>query len=301
MSYRPIHRATRHRAQVRDHRMQWLSWGTPSVRAPPLVLLHGWMDVGASFQFVVDALPQPRWVLAPDLRGFGGSMGVRQDHFFFPDYLADLDAWLETVGATQPVDLLGHSMGGHVAMLYAGVRPERVRRLINVEGYGMAATQPSQAPARFARWLDELQALRRGKKNLRPYSSVQAVAARLQQTNPRLPADKAAWLARHWAKKGADGLWRIAGSAAHKVSSAQLFRVDEVLAVYAAIEAPTLLLEAAHDSLPAWWQGRYTRKEFYQRLTAVKQLTHHFIDNAGHMVHHDQPAAVAQHVAAHTA
>ncbi len=296
-----MQRATRHRAQVRGHLMQWLSWGTPSPNQPPLVLLHGWMDVGASFQFVVDALPQPRWVLAPDLRGFGGSMGTRQDHFFFPDYLADLDAWLDITCAEHAIDLLGHSMGGHVAMLYAGVRPARVRRLINVEGYGMAATQASDAPARYARWLDDLQALRRGDKNLRPYPNLQAVATRLQQTNPRLPADKASWLARHWAKRDAHGQWHIAGSAAHKVSSAQLFRVDEVLAVYAAIKAPTLLLEAAHDSLPAWWRGRYTRDEFYQRLGAVRQLSRHLITGAGHMVHHDQPAAVAGHVAAHTA
>ena len=81
---------------------------------------------------------------------------------------------IDTLSPTQPVDLLGHSMGGNVAMIYAGVRPQRVRRLVNLEGFGLPETDPRQAPARYAAWLDELKTAPR----LHPYTSLEKVAAR---------------------------------------------------------------------------------------------------------------------------
>ena len=139
------------------------TWGQPETATPErplLVLLHGWMDVGASFQFLVDALQAagdgPRAIVAPDWRGFGCTRTTATDAYWFPDYLGDLDALLDRLSPEAPVDLLGHSMGGNVAMSYAGVRPTRVRRLVNVEGFGLPATPPEQAPTRLAQWLDQL-------------------------------------------------------------------------------------------------------------------------------------------------
>jgi pimeloyl-ACP methyl ester carboxylesterase len=100
-------------------------------------MVHGWMDVGASYQFVVDALTTDRWVVAPDWRGFGLTPSGGADSFWFPDYLADLDALLDLLSPDAPVDLVGHSMGGNVAMMYAGIRPERIRTLVNLEGFGL--------------------------------------------------------------------------------------------------------------------------------------------------------------------
>ncbi|MBP6159846.1 MAG: alpha/beta hydrolase, partial [Giesbergeria sp.] len=119
-------------------------WGAPEADAPPLVLVHGWMDVGASYQFMVDALSeafvQGRTILAPDWRGFGLTKPpAPTDHYAFADYLADLDQLLDHCAGDRPVDLVGHSMGGNIAMMYAGVRPARVRRLVNLEGFGMPA------------------------------------------------------------------------------------------------------------------------------------------------------------------
>jgi len=197
-----------------------LHWGQTSGSLPPLVLVHGWMDVAASYQFVV--------------------------------------------------------------------------KLINLEGFGMPATRPSQAPERFAKWMDELKSLHKGELALKPYNDVDGVARRLMRTNPRLPADKADWLARHWASPDAGGQWKILGDAAHKIVNAQLYRVDEVLEIYQRISAPMLAIEASDDSLGKWWQGKYSLAEYHERLKSVPQVTTAVIQDAGHMLHHDQPEQLAR-------
>ena len=280
---------------LRDWRYHLREWGQPVAGQAPLVLVHGWMDVGASWQFMVDAMARDRWIVAPDWRGYGQTTtpGPRPDAYWFPDYLADLDALLDQLSPTVPVDLVGHSMGGNVAMMYAGVRPERIRRLVNLEGFGLPATRPAQAPTRLAQWLDEIRALRRGEMDLKTYDSAEGVAGRLMKTNPRLGADKAAWLAQHWAAPDAQGRWAVLGDAAHKVVNPQLFRVDEALAIYARIAAPVLSVVASDDSLGQWWKGKFTLDEYRERLRHVPQLTEAHIDDAGHMLHHDQPERLA--------
>ena len=282
---------------IRTIRYHVRQWGQPRPGQPPLVLLHGWMDVAASYQFMVDAFAEDRHILAPDWRGFGQTGSGEADSFWFPDYLADLDFLLNHYAPGQAVDLVGHSMGGHVAMLYAGVRPERIRRLVNLEGFGMPATKPSQAPGRFAQWMDGLHSLHQSEMRLKTYPDLRGVASRLMKTNPRLPQDKADWLAQHWSAPTIqnDGTrpWQILGDPAHKLRNPQLFRVDEAVAVYQRITAPTLSVEASDDSLARWGLG-YTLAEYHERLQSVPNATVAVIQDAGHMLHHDQPHALAR-------
>lgn len=288
---------------IRNLRYHVLVWNEApsSEAAPPLVLLHGWMDVAASYQFMVDALSdafmQGRRIIAPDWRGFGQTPSGGADHYWFPDYLADLDFLLDHFVGGQPVDLVGHSMGGNVAMLYAGVRPERIRHLVNLEGFGMPASEPEQAPRRYAKWMDELKALHRGELALKPYDSLAGVARRLMRTNPRLSSEKAHWLAQHWSRPTVqpDGStqWQILGDAAHKIVNAQLYRVQEVQAAWQRITAPVLAVEASSDSMNQWYQGKYTLAQYHERLKAVAQCQVAVIEDAGHMLHHDQPQQLA--------
>ncbi|MBT9527398.1 MAG: alpha/beta hydrolase [Rhizobacter sp.] len=276
-------------------------WGDASLvtpERPPLVMMHGWMDVGASFQFVVDALADDRYVVAPDWRGFGLTDTPQEDSYWFADYLGDLDAIVDAVlkpfaGVTQ-IDLVGHSMGGNVVMLYGGVRPALIRRLVNLEGFGMPATIPTLAPKRYVAWLDEL----KQPVEIRPYQSVDAVAARLRKTNPLLPADRAAWLANHWAKQDENGLWQILGDPAHKRSSPLLYQVGEVLACWKQITAPVLWIEGDQSDPEKWWAGRYSKAEFHERLKQVARHETHMLSPAGHMLHHDQPEALARRLEA---
>ncbi|MEY4284281.1 MAG: hypothetical protein RL111_956 [Pseudomonadota bacterium] len=269
-------------------------WGQPQAGQPTLWLLHGWMDVGASFQFMVDHLSQTHHLIAPDLRGFGLSQAQGVDHFVFPDYMADLDALLRHYQPEGQIDLLGHSMGGNVVMMFAGARPERVHRLINLEGFGMPRTTPSMAPGRYRQWLNELQAMDAGDMNFKTYPSLDAVAQRLQKTNPRLRLDHAQFLASHWAQPTADGQWALLGHPAHKVVNPSLYQVDEMISLYKAITAPTLCVLAQDNEMASWWKGRYDLAEFRERIGHVPQLQLMELPECGHMMHHDQPQALAE-------
>ena len=275
---------------LRCHVNLWGDAALVSPARPALVMLHGWMDVGASFQFVVDALQDERFVIAPDWRGFGRSDNGGSDCYWFPDYLGDLDVLLDALLPDQPVDLLGHSMGGNVAMIYAGVRPARVRRLVNLEGFGMPETRPHQAPRRYAHWLDELKQA----QTLRRYDSLDAVAERLRKTNPLLRPELAAWLAQHWSQRDEDGLWSVLGDPAHRVANPVLYQKDEVMACWQLIAAPLLWIEGDRTDTSRWWGTRYSKEEFHLRLAVVPRVEKHVLSPAGHMVHHDQPQALAR-------
>ena len=270
-------------------------WGDASLvtpERPPLVMVHGWMDVGASFQFVVDALADDRFVIALDWRGFGLTDTPAADCYWFPDYLGDLDALLDALLPEQRIDLVGHSMGGNVAMIYSGVRPARIRRLVNLEGFGLPASKPEHAPRRYAQWLDEL----KEPASLRSYASLDAVAERLVKNNPRLSADKAAWLAGHWSQQRADGQWHILGDPAHKHTNPVLYRKEEVLECWRLVEAPVLWVEGDETDMRKWWGNRYPREDFEERLGVVPQVQRVLLTQCGHMLHHDQPEALARHM-----
>ena len=267
-------------------------WGTPG--APKLFMLHGWMDVAASFQFRVDALERDWHVIAMDWRGFGETdLPTRYPgttSYWFPDYVADLEALLDHYQPEGQVDLVGHSMGANVVCIYAGVRPQRVRRVVDLEGFGLTRTRPDQAPGRLARWQDEL----RAQPELRTYESEAAVAARLQKTNPRLPDDRAAFLAAHWSRRNAEGRWEILGDAAHKMTNPMLYRIDEIMAIWAKVEAPVLHVEARDSATLQHIAHKQPLDEFRERFRAFPDFREVTVDDAGHMLHHDQPQVVAQ-------
>ena len=300
-----------HFISVRGLRCHVLEWGDASMATPDrptLVMQHGWMDVAASFQFVVDALPTDRHVIAFDWRGFGLTAAPGTDTYWFADYLGDLDAVLDQLcferpGALPMIDLLGHSMGGNVVMLYAGVRPQRIRRLINLEGFGMPASRPAQSPRNLLHWLDEL----KQPAELRDYDDLSGVAKRLRKTNPLLSAARADWLAQHWSRQrvnvegsadGSAGRFEILGDAAHKRRGPLLYQVEEVLACWKLITAPLLWVEGDQSDPSIWWGTRYSKAEFHERLSVVSNVQKQLLAPAGHMLHHDQPEALALHIEA---
>jgi pimeloyl-ACP methyl ester carboxylesterase len=282
------------RVDVRGLALNVVQWGAPD--APKLVLLHGWMDVGASFQFLVDALEHEWHVIAPDLRGFGRSAWDPQG-YCFADYVADLDALLARFSPDRPATIVGHSLGANVAMHYAGVRPRRVDALVALDGFGIPAEPADAAPRKFAAWLDALAQ----PPSFAPYASFDAVAARLHRNDPRLAPDKAAWLARHWAAQSPDGKVRLTSDPRHKLPFPTVYRVEEVFAVWRAIRARTLWVAAEDSHIPRWLDAHPEGEGATDSLAGVRRRMAHVpgatlvtIPDAGHMVHHDQPQAVAR-------
>ncbi len=252
------------------------------------MLLHGWMDVSASFQFLVDALA-PDWdVHAPDWRGYGLTAWSGSDNYWFPDYIGDLDALLERIQPQAPVNLIGHSLGGNVGGLYAGIRPARIARFVNLEGFGMPETRAEQAPKRYARWMDEMKAA----PGWRPYASYAELADRLQKNNPRLKRERAEFLARHWGRDAEGGGVVLRSDPAHKLINATLYRLDEARACWERVTAPVLWVDAAESETMK--RMRLTPEQLAERRAAFKDLKHHTLPDAGHMLHHDQPEALAR-------
>jgi pimeloyl-ACP methyl ester carboxylesterase len=249
-------------------------------------MLHGWMDVGASFQFLVDALARDWCVLAPDWRGFGQSAWC-EDGYWFADYLADLDALLEHFTPDAPARVVGHSLGGNVACVYGGVRPQRVARLVSLEGFGIPAEKPEVAPDKLLKWLDAL----RDPPSFAPYANLAAVADRLQKNNPRMARDHAEFLAAHWAEALPDGSARLRSDPRHKLPFPTVYRTEEVRAAWQRVTAPVLWV-AASDSFVSRWLGEDSAG-LERRVESFRNGRMTTIADAGHMLHHDQPASVA--------
>lgn len=297
---------TVHTLTLRDHRVQCRTWGDPA--APPVLMLHGWMDVAASFQFLVDAMRSDRYVIAPDQRGYGGTEWTRETAggYWFAEYVADLEAVIDHFSPTAPIDLVGHSLGGNVCSIYAGIRPDRVRRLVSLDGFGIPASSASKAPAQYRKWLDAIKV----PSTLSTYETLAKVADRLQKNNARLRRDRAEWLAAHWAALHADGRWHLQADPAHKLPFPTTYRLDEVIAIWSEVTAPTLWIGASESEAKQW--NGYTDDTvvpasreghavgtFASRLAAFKDIQFTVVQGAGHMLHHDEPEAVAALVEAH--
>lgn len=268
---------------LRYHVRHWK--GDPARR---MFLLHGWMDVSASFQFLVDALRADWDVYAPDWRGYGLTQWSGSDSYWFPDYIGDLDALLDRIQPGRPVNLVGHSLGGNVGGLYCGIRPARIARFVNLEGFGMPATKPEQAPRRYERWLEELKVA----PGWRPYAGYGELADRLQANNRRLTRERAEFLAQHWGREAEGGGVVLRSDPAHKLVNATLYRLDEAQACWSRATAPVLWVEAAESETRT--RMKLSDAELAARRAAFAALTFHTVADAGHMLHHDQPEQVAR-------
>ena len=263
------------------------TWGREG--APKLFMLHGSQDASASWQFTVDALTNEWHVIAPDWRGYGLTDWGGQDTYWFPDFLADLDALLDHFEPELPAALVAHSMGASVAGLYAGAVPKRIRKFVSVEGFGGPPPNAEDAPRRYSKWLRQIVS---GEQQ-RPYADFADFAERMMAENPHLTPERAAFIVQHWGKEEPDGTVVRRADPAHKVVRPMPSRLDESLACWRQISAPVLLVEGANSRAVA--AQRSQPEEYQERLAAFQTLTDvERIVDAGHNIHHDQPEALAK-------
>lgn len=282
--YQPVVEPASAWHDIRSIRYHVYEWGSPG--CPLLVLLHGWGDCGASFQFLVDELAGDWFVIAPDWRGFGETR-LRSQAYWFPDYVADLDALLRIYQPDEPVNLLGHSMGANAAGLYAGIFPERVRRFVNVEGFGLADSEPGNAPDNYRRWIEAA----RDMPAYRSYPVPEDLAERIRRRSPSMSRAQARFVAEHWSELDESGAVALRADPAHKLPNAVQYRRAEAEACWDRVTAPVLLVVGENTDFKAamkdWIDPDESRHPFHGAPTAV-------VPGAGHMVHFERPDELAK-------
>jgi pimeloyl-ACP methyl ester carboxylesterase len=307
--YTPRKLSRTHRLAVRDADYLVRTWGSPE--SAPLVLLHGTHDTSITFQFLVDALAGDWYVAAPDWRGHGGTRSANGGAWFH-DYLADLDALLEALFAHRPVNLAGHSLGGNLASTFAGLRPERVRRMIALDAFGIPDTDGVKLCDALSKWI---QSQAGDPAPLKIYHSIEDMAQSLCRANPRLRPDQALYLAAHSSRavgdapgrtdvdeKGGGGersggaerddagfAWRF--DLTRRRSMPTFHSLDEWIACWSRIRAPTLWVAAmdAHAGTV-----RADAEAFSYVLDHIGREHVIYLPDTGHNVQHDAPGPLAK-------
>jgi pimeloyl-ACP methyl ester carboxylesterase len=285
MSYEPRRVPWQEDVEVRGlrHRLTW--WGERT--STPIVLLHGFLDSGATWQFLADYLPSSWTLVAPDWRGFGDSEWA-PGGYWFPDYFADLDVLLDLLVPQGRARVIGHSMGANVAQMYGGIRPQRMQWLVNLEGLGLARTRPEEAPKRYAQWLDELRdPFRQGR-----YASATQLASILRMRNPRLSNDASEFIAKAWSRPAGDEVV-LRFDPRHRHVNPTLYHREEAEACWARLEIPMLLVTGELSD----HRARHTTHTTDEQLQALfKHLRVVTVPGTGHMMHHEDPESVANHI-----
>lgn len=260
-------------------------WGAAD--APMLFLVHGWMDVSATFAPVAQRLASHWQVLVPDWRGFGLSQWPA-DGYWFADYVADLDALADHYSPDQPIRLAGHSMGSTAAAHFAGLRPERVARLAILDGLALPNGDPTLIVKTYRRWLDVV----KQPSEVPSYRSFEELAGRVHKRNPKLDAAQCLSIAQAWGVHREDGRVYLAADPKHLRGMPRTYLQAESDAIWSCISAPTLFIDGGAspflNSLPAGERDR--RRALFRDRRSVT------IEGAGHMLHFEAPEALAQHL-----
>jgi len=269
-----------HDLSLQGLKLRLLEWPGPE---PTLLMLHGFLDTGLTFFELAEHLPCH--LLAWDARGFGHSDWLTPPAYYhFYDYLYDLQSLLQEL-KLAPLYLLGHSMGGMIASLYAGVFPSQVQALINLEGWMMPDTAPETTPERLAQWLQQ-------RTELSPFQTwpdAQAAAARMQRQDPALRPEQARYLADYALETLPTGQVRWRHDPLHRTRSPQPFRLDQALACWRRIQAPSLLVSGADSPIQHL-------PDLGLRLAAFADRQEVVLPAAGHNLHWHQPEALAQSI-----
>ncbi|MGN8198497.1 alpha/beta fold hydrolase [Salinisphaera sp. RV14] len=260
-------------------------------RGPALVLLHGLMDNSAGFAPLLAALEAEhaldRDIIAPDWRGHGESEAT-PGAYWFPHYLADLETLLDTLGVTGPVVLIGHSMGGQVASLYAGARPERVAGLVALDSLNVPDSDPNNSPARYRDWLDTVTGC--ASQDPRVYASVADFAARLARRYPELDDAALDYLASAWLRPTGDGRQCLGIDPAHHRRMPYGFRAAEACALWRDVQCPVLCLDGGRSQATMFVDAE-TRAA---RRACFADIEHRTLAHCGHMLHVQDAPAVAE-------
>jgi len=261
-------------------RLHYVDWGNDD--APTLVLIHGGRDHARSWDWVARALRKEWHVVAPDLRGHGDSAHATGGSYTIPDFVLDIAQLVDALGS-EKVAIVAHSLGGAVALHYAGVLPDRVSRLVAIEGLGpppeiLARMRDVPVWERIQNWIDTTRKL--SGRTPRRYPSIADAAARMQEENAFLSPAQARHLTVHGVARNEDGSFSWKFDNYVRAFGPYRFQSDETRALWERIDCPVLLVRGAES-----WASDPEKDGRIQPFRAARAVT---VENAEHWVHHDQ-------------
>lgn len=258
-------------------KLQFWDWGQNAL--PPLLLVHGGLDHARNWDWVARALREHFHVYAMDLRGHGNSAWAPGALYSIPEYVFDLVTLVDLLGE-QPISIIGHSLGGILTLLYAGLYPSRTRKVIAIEGLGLPASHRvhKPAPERLRTWIENVK--KTEKREPHSYPNLEAAVNRMKEANPHLSDE----VARHLTLHGTN--WNAGGSLTWKfdnyVRSMPPYGhgIEDQRAIYSEITCPVLLVWGRESWMPD--------PDTEDRAAAIRNRQILKVDGAGHWVHHDQ-------------
>lgn len=266
-------------------KLHYVDWGNAD--KPPLLLIHGGRDHARNWDWVAQELRHDYHIIAPDLRGHGDSQWAVGGSYAMIDYTLDVAQLLDALG-TFPLTIIGHSLGGSIALQYTGTYPDRVDKVVAIEGLGPPPGMIRERPARerMLEWIAEMQALAR--RHPRRYKSLEESIERMRDANPHLSPAQARHLTIHGSYRDEDGtyLWKFDNYV--RAASPYLFNMRDARELWSEITCPVLLVRGTES-----WASD---PEKDGRATAFKDYKLVNIERAGHWVHHDQLEVFLKHV-----
>jgi len=259
-------------------RLHYLDWGNPT--APPLLLIHGNRDHAHNWDWAAARLQDRYHIIAPDLRGHGDSQWSSGSMYTPAEFVYDI-AQLVHQQHLAPLRVVAHSLGGNIALRYAGTFPDAVERLVVIEGWGgmVPGHARAEAPERMRTWIDTQRSL--AARQPRRYASLDDAYTRMLEANPHLSAEQARHLTIHGANQNEDGTytWKF-DNYIHASHSLDL-PPDDVRALWRNIACPVLLLTGSES----WMRSG---GDPVTLVGGFRDARHVSIEGAGHWVQHDQ-------------
>jgi len=258
-------------------KLHYVVWGDES--APPLLLIHGNRDHARTWDQVAVQLKREYCVYAVDLRGHGDSQWSVGSQYSLPEFVLDV-AMLGRELNRNPLTVIGHSLGGAVALEYTGVFPQFVKKVVAVEGLGPPLREPVSASARMRSWIGQMQEFDTRKP--RRYASLEDATTRMLEENPHLSGEMARHLTLHGMRPNDDGTlsWKFDNYV--RLHSPYEFNIAEAREIWNQIRCPALLIRGSESwASDPEQDGKATAFHNYQSVQ---------VKDAGHWVHHDQLA-----------
>jgi len=263
-----------------SHRLKLQFWDWGREGKPVMLLVHGGLDHARSWDWVARALREDFHVYALDLRGHGNSAWAPGALYSVAEHVLDLSGLADIVQGF-PVHIIGHSLGAVVSLVYSGIYPDRVKKVVAIEGVGLPPVRRwDQTPGaeRMRQWIEKV----RGAEQRTPHSypDLASAVARMKEANPFLSDEVARHLTLHGTNWNADGsmIWKFDNFA--RLGAPYGMNVAEVSAMLGCIQCPVLLF---------WGRESFaTDPELAPEAAALRDLRIVKVDRAGHWVHHDK-------------